>query len=795
MAVIYLRLQTAAMVLLLLIGQSAAQIAGKNGHSVLDIGGPGTGAYQFINFMKTCSFLRSDKYPFPAILNADGYPQSTPSETINCGINIPLSYHGDWVIRWEGQFGKGNAPGVWLTGAFGPFVVKKGDQFVTNSSNGIKLTGTNGYVVFKPTTPHAFNIQFSTTGAISHITDIDIYRADQEIQYNGGEIFNPDYVAMLRRLNPRIIRFLGWNNINSSNRSRQAYDTPTHAMTYTSHQWVPGAWGGTISSNGGAGVAYTGAAAPDTPATYTQGETYQGFIIDANTTTTPTLDVGGRGTKPIKNIALFALSPRSLAANSLNTFVYDAKLDAWMWKPGGLIPSVPLTIQIALCNAVGRDGWFQIPHLFEGDDAEAFGKLVRDSLNSSNKAYFEYSNEVWNYSFGFAQTFWALARAKLAGFPGGNVDDYYALQDRRLLGRITQIWPTGDKRLRRVSTDLVVAYQPFIIANRLGGVDLTLDKNGNYTKDPSNIVTNYSQAPNRPVDYIDVLSYADYFRGSNVPYSDPAYVVLERPENIVGITNANPGIVTIYGHGYSNGDRVKLSADIGGMMDLRNAYVTIANKTENTFEISNVVDASGKSISSDTRSYGKYTSGGTGARIAHGAIDAVLSAADKYASGNAALMQDALNWFQDDVYRGLRKNSAGVPTLSGGTIEHFKTKIFPDWQATAAHFDKTIVLYEGAYDGVPVTTVTAARLGIDPAYSAKIARLIEAYKNSELIVQAINDLQEDFISFPNSLYPAWSLDIAVGGDNQPFPWALFSGDLYSKPYKSFDGVASFNSKQ
>ena len=552
--------------------------------------------------------------------------------------------------------------------------------------------------------------------------------------------------------------------------------------------------GGTISSVGGAGVAYTGPAAPDTPAIYTQGETYQGFVVDANTTTTPTLDVGGRGAKPIKNMAVWPeIKQSAIAASSLNTFVYDAKLGVWMWRPGGLQPSVPLRLQIAFCNATGKDGWFQIPHLFDGENAEAMAKVVRDNLNANSNAYFEYSNEVWNFSFGFAQTFWAAARAAAAGFPGGNVNDYYGLQDRLIMDRISRVWPADDKRLRRVSAAVVVVYQPFLVNSRLGGIRLTLDKDANYTNDPTAVATNYSQAPNRPADYIDVLSYADYFTGTNVPGVDRRYIVLETGKNITAITSANPGVVTIANHGYSNGDRVLLGGDIVGMTQLRNAFVTVAHKTADTFEISEAVDARGKPMSSDTTPYGRYVSGGAGQRIVPGAIDALLSAADKYASGNPALMQQALNWVQDDVYKGLRKNSDGVPTISDGTLEYFHSTIFPAWQATAEHFGKKIVQYEGGYGGIPMTPEIAAKLGVDLKYSTKIANLIEAYKNSDLMGQAVYDIETDFTSFPNSLYPAWSLDVGAFGD-KPLPWALFSGDLYSTPYKSFDGVAKFNAQ-
>jgi hypothetical protein len=65
------------------------------------------------------------------------------------------------------------------------------------------------------------------------------------------------------------------------------------------------------------------------------------------------------------------------------------------------------------------------------------------------------------------------------------------------------------------------------------------------------------------------------------------------------ITKANPGVVTLNGHGFINGDRV-YATGIGGMVELNNREFTVANKTANTFELSGI----------NTTSYTTFTSGG-----------------------------------------------------------------------------------------------------------------------------------------------------------------------------------------
>lgn len=89
---------------------------------------------------------------------------------------------------------------------------------------------------------------------------------------------------------------------------------------------------------------------------------------------------------------------------------------------------------------------------------------------------------------------------------------------------------------------------------------------------------------------------------------DGGYVT-ESNTNITLINQANPGVVTSAGHGYSTGDWVYLS-NIGGMTQLNGRTVQVGATTANTYQL---LDLSGNNI--DTTGYSAYTSGGTAARI------------------------------------------------------------------------------------------------------------------------------------------------------------------------------------
>lgn len=89
---------------------------------------------------------------------------------------------------------------------------------------------------------------------------------------------------------------------------------------------------------------------------------------------------------------------------------------------------------------------------------------------------------------------------------------------------------------------------------------------------------------------------------------DGAYVT-ETAKSIEGVTQANPPVMQITGHGYSAGDHVHL-AGILGTVELNGRTLKVANPGANTFELQ---DLNGVNI--DGTAFGAYVSGGTAARI------------------------------------------------------------------------------------------------------------------------------------------------------------------------------------
>jgi hypothetical protein len=84
----------------------------------------------------------------------------------------------------------------------------------------------------------------------------------------------------------------------------------------------------------------------------------------------------------------------------------DSTQQDWATRPKmsnatwGTDAGVPLEVMIALSNRLGADPWFNIPHQATDDYVKQFGTVVKARLNPILKAHVEYSNEVWNGSFG-----------------------------------------------------------------------------------------------------------------------------------------------------------------------------------------------------------------------------------------------------------------------------------------------------------------------------------------------------------------------------------------------------------
>ncbi len=88
---------------------------------------------------------------------------------------------------------------------------------------------------------------------------------------------------------------------------------------------------------------------------------------------------------------------------------------------------VPVEIMVELANQTSAEPWFNIPHNADDDYIRQFAQYVRDNLDPDLRAHFEFSNEVWNFTFGQARDSAADAEIRFGGeVEAGWVQEYGA---------------------------------------------------------------------------------------------------------------------------------------------------------------------------------------------------------------------------------------------------------------------------------------------------------------------------------------------------------------------------------
>jgi hypothetical protein len=442
----------------------------------LTVNGFDRDSLSFINLLKNWSSTPTTGDNYPADLNADGYPTQAPSTSISGTINpFPTNFTGQLVLKWTG------------TGTIQierPVTVVSGAEFVSGGT-GTRLiaTGANGRIVFTiDSVPSSLTVIFPSGQTHTNMSGAVLCRVEDEAAHDAGDIFNPDFLEILQELNPSIIRTLGWSNPNENNNiGSDLYAWNASSFHYSNNRWHPNLWAGDASGTD----TYTVGAAAVTPAEYTDREMIQCRFPNANTSTTVTLDIDGRGAKTVKTMFLANPAVGAIAANQLATFVYDAKTDFLLYRAGGITARTPVSVQVALANELGVDMWFNIPHLMDDASVTRMAQYIKANLNSSRTCYIELSNEIWNFGGGFPQTSYAYVVGKdFMGFTDADNRPYhgwYAKRYREVMEIFTDVWNGATApRLQRV-----IAFQAFgIVAStntyRMQGADLTLDSDATY---------------------------------------------------------------------------------------------------------------------------------------------------------------------------------------------------------------------------------------------------------------------------------------------------------------------------
>ena len=87
-----------------------------------------------------------------------------------------------------------------------------------------------------------------------------------------------------------------------------------------------------------------------------------------------------------------------------------------------------------------------------------------------------------------------------------------------------------------------------------------------------------------PFEFSTTQTYMLEFSNLKIRVYKDSSTVFEANKTITAITKANPAVVTATGHGYSNGDEIKIRSVVG-MTEVNEKRFLVANKTTNTFEL------------------------------------------------------------------------------------------------------------------------------------------------------------------------------------------------------------------
>ena len=674
-----------------------------------------------------------------------------------------------WVIKWKGTFGTGGVAGVSLNGAaVGTWSTTctgcsdPGSCVVSKTNGAVTLTGTDCTVTFQAPGSstvggmalHFIPINYTShpSGEISNVTEIDLYRADRATNFANNEIYDPDYLAYKRAMNFRTLRFLDWSDVTFGNNPAFWAYSPVTAFSWLKDRWEPKAWVGSDGSPGctssDGGSTYTASAPSGWPGGWPGN--VQGVFIQCEVSTSslagkPTLNVNGAGAAQVV-IGLSAnasptLGAGALTANAMVTLVYNKQLNLWLlfnqnypYGSGALSYTIPLAAITDLCNQLNADCWLQTQTLFENADAAAMATQAAADLKPSLKAYFEYSNEIFN--IGNTQTFYAAAMGHSIGWTDASYGNQAAFtfngfKIKQLNDAMLAVWPGSNApQFNGVMTSQLGSYAQSS-EYKLSGEALTLNSTGGtypftYVANCSpSCNLNYTTAPNRPVDVTTTISVGMYYGAPDMQggsaltsivnsactinlYSVCPYTQLESSTTstvtISAMNGGSPTTVTASGGSianWQNGDRVQL---LGTSFSptLQYAWTTISNLSGSgpyAFQLSNTTDSSGTIITDSG-----YTGTGTALRAIPGSLITITSA-------NPGVV----------TWSGAHNLIAGSSVIfeltgAGGALPTNVTAATTYYVLNDANFSSNTFDFAASPGGTPINTTAGTQSGTPTAY-------------------------------------------------------------------------------
>ncbi len=111
---------------------------------------------------------------------------------------------------------------------------------------------------------------------------------------------------------------------------------------------------------------------------------------------------------------------------------------------------VPVEVMAALANELDAEAWFCVPHMADDALATDMARAAAQTLHPGRRAWVEYSNEVWNWSFPQAQ--WADEQAGARWTEKGQWMQFYGLRAAEVADLWSQVFADPARLVRVVSS-------------------------------------------------------------------------------------------------------------------------------------------------------------------------------------------------------------------------------------------------------------------------------------------------------------------------------------------------------
>ncbi len=390
---------------LFLLGAPSAGLTAFNGgrsQTAMNFLGYGND-YPFINVLKTMQgWTATADQLDPRNYDVNGYPD-TLTGTIYTIMYVPTQARrpGRWAITWDS---------VGSTTLYCQGFTLDG----TDPATGSKTTsGATGRYEFRPGAG-INQLTVGITGASpgNKITNLQVFHVGDEADLLAGEVYTADFKNKLIEMNPGVLRYGDWMQMNKTQITTWATNKPVGYIHYSSKgEMRPSICAGITSGGSGDDYAITfndpvyGSGAPVDKQTLI-------IRFDRNSVgTTPTLNLNATGAVPMSlpsGATMSTFTSRKPIINTWATLVFDAGLNVWIKRGGDsedasyfLENAVPPEIFMRLCKEVGAHPWWNMPMLASDPLTDYITELAQYNIDYSESwmiPRYEGPNETWNTS-------------------------------------------------------------------------------------------------------------------------------------------------------------------------------------------------------------------------------------------------------------------------------------------------------------------------------------------------------------------------------------------------------------